>query len=52
MPVRSHLVLRGRAQFPIGDELIDLAEGDCVTFDPRKPYRVTAIGKAPAMCWP
>jgi transcriptional regulator with XRE-family HTH domain len=46
----ANLLLRGRAQLEIGDERIDLAEGDCVTFDPRKPHRVTAVGKGPAVC--
>jgi transcriptional regulator with XRE-family HTH domain len=44
------LVLQGDARLEIGDERIDLAEGDCVTFDPRKPYRMTAVGKGSALC--
>jgi transcriptional regulator with XRE-family HTH domain len=46
----ANLLLSGRAQLEIGDERIDLSEGDCVTFDPRKPHRVTAVGKVPAVC--
>jgi transcriptional regulator with XRE-family HTH domain len=46
----ANLLLRGRARLEIGDERIDLSEGDCVTFDPRNPHRVTAVGKAPAVC--
>ena len=46
----ANLVLRGNAQLEIGDERIDLAEGDCVTFDPRRPHRITAVGKRPALC--
>jgi transcriptional regulator with XRE-family HTH domain len=41
---QANLVLQGRALFEIDDEQIDLAAGDCVTFDPRKTYRVTAVG--------
>ena len=46
----ANLVLRGKAQLEIGDERIELAEGDCVTFDPRRPHRVTAVGSKPAVC--
>ena len=46
----ANVVLRGSAQLEIGDDRIDLAEGDCVTFDPRKPYRLTAVGEGPAIC--
>ena len=37
-------LLQGRAVLEIGDERIELAAGDCITFDPRRPHRVTAIG--------
>jgi transcriptional regulator with XRE-family HTH domain len=46
----ANLLLQGRAQFEIGDEQIELAVGDCVTFDPRKAHRVTAIGDEPVIC--
>ena len=38
------MLLQGAARLEIGDELIELATGDCVTFDQRSPRRVTAIG--------
>ena len=44
------LLLQGRALLEIDDERIELAEGDCVTFDPRKPYRMTALGDEPVVC--
>ena len=31
-------------------ELIDLAAGDCVTFDQRSPHRVSAVGRTPLIC--
>ena len=40
----------GRARLEIGDELIELAAGDCVTFDQRSPRRVTAIGPNLSSC--
>jgi transcriptional regulator with XRE-family HTH domain len=45
----ANLVLQGSVRLEIGDELIDLATGDCVTFDQRSPQRVTATGTAPAI---
>ena len=46
----ANLLLRGRARLEIDDELIDLAAGDCVTFDPRRPHRMTALGDEPLVC--
>lgn len=46
----ANLLLRGRAQLEIDDELIDLEAGDCVTFDPRRPHRITALGDEPLVC--
>jgi transcriptional regulator with XRE-family HTH domain len=46
----ANLLLRGRAQLEIDDELIVLAAGDCVTFDPRRPHRMTALGDEPLVC--
>jgi transcriptional regulator with XRE-family HTH domain len=43
----ANLLLQGAARLEIGDELIDLATGDCVTFDQRSPHRVTAVGREP-----
>ena len=34
----------------IGDERIELTAGDCITFDPRRPHRVTAIGDETVVC--
>jgi transcriptional regulator with XRE-family HTH domain len=45
----ANLLLEGRARLEIGDELVDLVAGDCVTFDQRSPHRVTAMGGAPAV---
>jgi transcriptional regulator with XRE-family HTH domain len=53
---RSHpgeeasLFLRGRALLEIGDERIDIAAGDCITFDPRQPHRITALGDETVVC--
>ena len=44
------LVLKGSARLEIGDELIELVAGDCVTFDRRSAHRVTAVGRAPLIC--
>jgi transcriptional regulator with XRE-family HTH domain len=41
----ANLLLQGAARLEIGDELIDLATGDCVTFDHRAPHRMTAAGR-------
>jgi transcriptional regulator with XRE-family HTH domain len=46
----ANLLLQGRGQLEIDDELIELAAGDCVTFDPRKPHRMTALGDEPLVC--
>lgn len=45
----ANLVLQGTARLEIGDELIDLATGDCVTFDQRLQHRVTAVGRKPVI---
>jgi transcriptional regulator with XRE-family HTH domain len=44
------LLLQGNARLEIGDDQIDLATGDCVTFDRRSPYRMTAVGRERAIC--
>jgi transcriptional regulator with XRE-family HTH domain len=41
----ANLLLQGAARLEIGDERIDLATGDCVTFDQRSPHRLTAVGR-------
>ena len=46
----ANLVLKGSARLEIGDELIELVAGDCVTFDQRSAHRVTAVGRAPLIC--
>lgn len=45
----ANLLLQGAVRLEIGDELIDLATGDCVTFDQRSPHRVTAVGRKPVV---
>ena len=34
----------------IGDETIEVGAGDCITFDPRRPHRVTAVGDETVVC--
>lgn len=46
----ANLVLKGSARLEIGDELIELVAGDCVTLDQRSAHRVTAVGRAPLRC--
>jgi transcriptional regulator with XRE-family HTH domain len=46
----ANFLLQGRALLDIDDEQIALAAGDCITFDPRKPHRVTAVGDEPLIC--
>ena len=46
----ANLFLRGRALLEIGDERIDVAAGDCITFDPRQPRRITALGDETVVC--
>jgi transcriptional regulator with XRE-family HTH domain len=41
----ANVLLQGAARLEIGDELIELAAGDCVTFDRRSAQRVTALGR-------
>jgi transcriptional regulator with XRE-family HTH domain len=45
----ANLLLQGAARLEVGDELIDLATGDCATFDQRSPHRVTAVGRKPVI---
>ena len=42
------LILRGDVRFELGDEMIELCEGDFVTYDARIPHRCVALGAAPA----
>ena len=46
----ANLFLQGRALLEIGDERLELGAGDCITFDPRRPHRVTAIGDETVVC--
>ena len=46
----ANLLLKGSARLEIGDELIDLVAGDCVTFDQRSAHRVSAVGRTPLIC--
>jgi len=46
----ANLLLQGRARLQIGDETVDLAAGDCITFDPTIPHRVTALGEETVVC--
>jgi transcriptional regulator with XRE-family HTH domain len=46
----ANLFLRGRALLEIGDERIELVAGDCITFDPRQPHLLTAIGDETVVC--
>jgi transcriptional regulator with XRE-family HTH domain len=51
---RSHsgeeatLILAGRVLLELGGELVELEEGDCITFDARVPHRHMALGDDPA----
>ncbi len=45
----ANLLLEGQVRLEIGDELVELVAGDCVTFDHRSPHRATALGSAPAV---
>ena len=42
------LILAGRVVFELGDDAIELREGDLATYDARVPHRCVAIGSAPA----
>jgi transcriptional regulator with XRE-family HTH domain len=42
------LILRGRVRFELGDEPVELSEGDFVTYDARIPHRCVAVGNEPA----
>jgi transcriptional regulator with XRE-family HTH domain len=46
----ANLFLQGRARLEIGDETIELTAGDCITFDPTRPHRVTAVGDEVVIC--
>lgn len=46
----ANLFLQGRARLEIGDDVIELAAGDCITFDATRPHRVTAIGDETVVC--
>lgn len=46
----ANLFLQGHARLEIGDETIELAAGDCITFDPTRPHRVTAVGDETVIC--
>jgi transcriptional regulator with XRE-family HTH domain len=46
----ANLFLQGRARLEIGDEVLELAAGDCITFDPTRPHRVTALGDEVVVC--
>jgi transcriptional regulator with XRE-family HTH domain len=47
---KANLVLQGRAVLEIGHERIEIGAGDCITFDPRQPHRVTAVGDETVVC--
>ena len=46
----ANLFLQGRARLEIGDEVLELSAGDCITFDPTRPHRVTALGDEVVIC--
>jgi transcriptional regulator with XRE-family HTH domain len=46
----ANLFLQGRARLEIGDEVLELSAGDCITFDPTRPHRVTALGDEVVVC--
>ncbi len=46
----ANLFLQGRARLEIGDETMELTAGDCITFDPTRPHRVTALGDEVVVC--
>jgi len=46
----ANLFIQGRARLQIGDETVDLEAGDCITFDPTIPHRVTAMGDQTVVC--
>ena len=46
----ANLFLQGRARLEIGDETMELSAGDCITFDPTRPHRVTALGDEVVVC--
>jgi len=46
----ANLFLQGRARLEIGDEVVELTAGDCITFDPTRPHRVTAVGDEVVVC--
>jgi len=46
----ANLFLQGRARLEIGEETMELVAGDCITFDPTRPHRVTALGDEVVIC--
>jgi transcriptional regulator with XRE-family HTH domain len=46
----ANLFLQGRARLEIGEETVELSAGDCITFDPTRPHRVTALGDEVVVC--
>jgi transcriptional regulator with XRE-family HTH domain len=46
----ANLFLQGRARLEIGEETVELTAGDCITFDPTRPHRVTALGDEVVVC--
>jgi transcriptional regulator with XRE-family HTH domain len=46
----ANLFLQGHARLEIGDETMELRAGDCITFDPTRPHRVTALGDEVVIC--
>ncbi len=46
----ANLFLQGHARLEIGDETVELRAGDCITFDPTRPHRVTALGDEVVIC--
>ena len=46
----ANLFLQGWARLEIGEETMELRAGDCITFDPSRPHRVTALGDEVVIC--
>lgn len=42
-------LLQGRVRMEVGEEVLFLEVGDCVTIDARIPHRVTSVGDVPAI---
>lgn len=45
----AFLILRGTVRLEVGTSLLDLAEGDCATFDGSRPHRLTNGSNEPAV---